>query len=124
MPARLTPSILATPLASVWPLPTPTPLSVKVTVLPLKPAPPVLRVADRSVVPPYTPAAGSAASVVADATSSKQTVTSLSVGVFDATEVLSTARYFRYRLPLNCASEAPLAKNVAPVPSGPTNVNV
>jgi len=33
-------------------------------------------------------------------------------------------RYLRNRLPLNCASDAPVVvKYVAPVPSGPTNVN-
>src|SRR5438445_4512042 len=121
IPARLTPSTLATPVALVWPLPAATPLSEKLTVLPLKPTPPDVSVAERSAVPPYTPRAGSTAS--ADARSSKHTVTSLSAGVFDGLVVVSDALYLRYRWPLNCASEPPLLKKVPVVPSGPTKTN-
>src|SRR5262245_33828252 len=53
----------------------------------------------------------------------KQTVTSCSVGVTAPFDVVSAARYSRYRWPLNCASELPLVKKVAAVPSGPTKLN-
>src|SRR2546428_496455 len=42
----------------------------------------------------------------------------------EASVVARNALYFRYRLPSNRLSEAPLAvKKVAPVPSGPTKLN-
>ena len=56
-------------------------------------------------------------------TSSKQTVTSFSVGVIVLSVVAKNARYCRYRKPLNWLSEAPLVvKNVAAVLSGPTKL--
>src|ERR1051326_3713095 len=60
----------------------------------------------------------------AHAASAKQTVTSLSVGVAAVFVEVREAWYSRYRLPLNCAIEAPeVVKNVAAVPSGPTKLN-
>src|SRR5262245_18148214 len=50
-------------------------------------------------------------------------VTSLSTGVAFGSVVSRSALYFRYRIPLNCASESPLEKNEVAVPSGPTKVN-
>ena len=50
-------------------------------------------------------------------------MTYCSVGVIEASAVMKIARYFRYRLPLNCASDCPLLKTVVLVPSGPTKLN-
>src|SRR5712692_2160781 len=57
-------------------------------------------------------------------TTCSQTVTSLREGVAVVSVVDRNALYCRYRLPLNCASDAPLVvKKVAAVPSGPTKLN-
>lgn len=53
----------------------------------------------------------------------KQTVTSWSDGVETIVGLLRKASYLRYRKPLNWESEAPLAKKVPEVPSGPTKAN-
>src|SRR5204863_5715279 len=50
-------------------------------------------------------------------------LTSWSDGVAERLVVVSVAWYLRYRMPWNWASESPLAKNVAGVLTGPTNVN-
>src|SRR3954469_24283110 len=50
-------------------------------------------------------------------------VTSLRTGVALLLVVVSVALYFRYRFPLNWASEAPLPNVVPAVPSEPTNEN-
>src|SRR5581483_2527359 len=51
------------------------------------------------------------------------TVTSCSEGVTVVSDVVNVARYTRYRLPVNWASDAPPEKVVPLVPSGPTNEN-
>ena len=75
IPARLTPLSVATPLPFVLELPTPVPLSVNATDLPLTPLPPEVRVAESVVVPPNVPVAEAADRLVAlvAATSLKQT---------------------------------------------------
>src|SRR5690242_14577698 len=77
MPVRLTLESVATPLAFVGELPTLAPFSVNETDSLATGVPLFVRVAERLVVPPNVPVAGSTASVVAVAVdaSTKQTLT-------------------------------------------------
>src|SRR5215831_9206282 len=122
MPARLALFSVAMPDPSVTPLPTLFPLRVKSIVLPLRGETPSVNLADRLTVPPNVPVAGPTVST--DTTVlARQTVTSFRAGVTVPLLVVRVAWYFRYLSPLNCASDAPLLKNVPAVLSGPTKVN-
>ena len=89
---RLAADTVTIPEPSVTPLPALFPLSVKLTVLPLTPVPPEVRVADKSAVPPKVPDAAATVSVVARAgVSLKHTVTSCRLTVAVLSVVLSDA---------------------------------
>src|SRR6266850_6404065 len=64
MPVRLALASVATPLAFVTAVPLATPCSVNAIAFPLTGDPAALNVADRAVVPPYTPLATARDSVV------------------------------------------------------------
>src|SRR5262249_57108286 len=95
MPVGLTPETVATPLAFVWALPALVPFSVNATGSFATADPLCVSVAERLVVPPKVPVAGSTASVVAlaDGVSLKHTLTLESVGV---TELLFVDRKALY----------------------------
>jgi hypothetical protein len=125
-PVRLTPASVATPLEFVWALPTLVPFNVNPTDSLTTCVPLFVSVAERLVVPPNVPVAGSTARVVnvADEESLKQTLTLESDGVTEPLFVDRKASYLTYRIPSNWLRLAPLVvKNVFAVPSGPTKLN-
>ena len=80
-----------------------------------------MSVAERVVLPPKVPLAGSTASVVAEVPleSVKQTLTLEIDGVTEPLFVDRNASYLMYRIPSNWLRLAPLVvKNVPAVPSG------
>src|SRR5262249_6008226 len=89
-PARLTPLIVAVPLASVTASPTSLPLNVKWMLSPATALPPPDSVAERSAVPPKVPFAAATETVVASR-STKQTLTDESDGVVDELPVVRNA---------------------------------
>ena len=94
MPVRLTPGRVATPVEFVCALPTLVPFSVNATDSFATGVPLFVSVAERLVVPPNVPAAGSSASVVAVAeASAKQTLTLDSDGVTEPLFVDRKALY-------------------------------
>ena len=97
MPVTLTLESVATPLAFVDELPTLVPFSVNATGSLATGVPLFVNVAERFVVPPNVPVAGSTASVVAvaDDASMKQTLTLESDGVTAALLVDRNALYSR-----------------------------
>src|SRR5436309_14208544 len=84
------PLTVATPRASVTPLPAALPSIVNATDLPLTGLPRAVRVADRLAVPPYVAVDGATLSAVGRV-SMKQVVTSLSVGVTAPLVVVNVA---------------------------------